>query len=106
MLYKFKSKAACDLILLGPGGDLLLRAIGKQPGAGGIIGPRELPDAIQALALAISRDEGRTASEAGHGARVPGSRVEGVTLRQLAWPFVEMMKFARDEGEAIVWHQP
>lgn len=106
MLYKFKSKSACDMILLGTGGDRLLRAIGKQRGEGGILSPRELPDAIEAIALAISQDEAQEASEGRPKSSVLGERVEGVTLRQLAWPFVEMMKVARDEGEAIVWHQP
>ena len=101
-MYKFKSKAACDLILLGAGGDRLLRAIGKEPGPGGIIGPRELPEAMQAIALAISLDEARPTPAD----KVPAGRVEGVSLRQLAWPFVEMMKLAYNEGEAIVWHTP
>lgn len=107
MFSKFKSKAVCDLILLGPGGDRLLRAIGKEPGAGGIIGPRALPAAIRALTFAISMDEARRVPSGNKpGAQVRAHRADAVTLRQLAWPFVEMMKLAYDEGEAIVWHGP
>ena len=31
MIYKFKSKAAGDVIMMGPSGDHVLRVIGKQP---------------------------------------------------------------------------
>ena len=31
MLYKFKSKAAGDVIMLGPNGDQMLRIIGREP---------------------------------------------------------------------------
>ena len=39
MIYKFKSKAAGDLIMMGPSGDQVLRIIGKQPAPKGIIEP-------------------------------------------------------------------
>ena len=37
MLYKFKSKATGDLIMLEPNGRQVLRLIGKEPTAQGII---------------------------------------------------------------------
>ena len=37
LIYKFKSKAAGDVIMLGPGGDQVLRIIGREPAAKGII---------------------------------------------------------------------
>jgi len=107
MFSKSKSKAVCDQILLGPGGDRLLRAIGKEPGAGGIIGPRALPAAMRAIIFAISTDEARQAPSCnGPGAQIGVERADAVTLRQLAWPLIEMMRLAYDEGEAIVWHGP
>ena len=33
MLYKFKSKAAGDVIMLGPNGDHVLRLAGREPAA-------------------------------------------------------------------------
>jgi hypothetical protein len=40
MLYKFRSKAAGDLIMLGPQGDQLLRLLGREPARQGIIEAR------------------------------------------------------------------
>ena len=39
MLYKFKSKATGDLIMLEPQGKQIFKLIGKEPGAKGIILP-------------------------------------------------------------------
>ena len=41
MLYKFKSKAAGDLIMLEPNGRRVLQIIGKEPGPKGIVLPEE-----------------------------------------------------------------
>ena len=40
MIYKFKSKAAGDVIMMGANGDQVLRVIGKTPAPKGIIEPR------------------------------------------------------------------
>ena len=61
MLYKFKSKAAGDVIMLEPHGRRLLGVIGKDPGPTGIILPAEMPAALQALEHAIADDEARLA---------------------------------------------
>ncbi|HYF41680.1 MAG TPA: DUF1840 family protein, partial [Ramlibacter sp.] len=42
MLYKFKSKAAGDLIMLEPNGRRVLEIIGKDAGPKGIIQPDEM----------------------------------------------------------------
>ena len=94
MLYKFKSKAAGDLIMLEPNGQRVLQIIGKDPGPKGIILPEEMPAAISALEAAI-------ASEEAEGKDAPKS--EGVSLRQRAMPLVEMMKRCQQAGKEIVW---
>ena len=47
MLYKFKSKAAGDLIMLEQHGSLVLRIIGKEPAAQGILRCADLPQALR-----------------------------------------------------------
>jgi hypothetical protein len=54
MIYKFKSKASGDLVMLGPHGDRLLRLLGREPAAQGIIEPSAMPQAIAALEAAIA----------------------------------------------------
>ena len=59
MLYKFKSKAAGDLIMLEPNGRRVLEIIGKDPGPTGIIQPSEMGPAAAALERAITEEEAR-----------------------------------------------
>jgi len=39
-MYRFKSKADGDLIMMGPVGDQILRIVGREPASQGIIEPR------------------------------------------------------------------
>src|SRR3990167_8081991 len=64
MLYRFKSRATADLILLLPHARRLLEIIGKEPGAQGIITAAQIPAAVAALEAAVI-DEERRAAEAG-----------------------------------------
>lgn len=105
MIYKFKSKAAGDVIMLEPGGDMLLRAIGREPAPKGIIEPPAMADAIVAIERVIAEDEAARA-EAEAEARATGEPLparEGVTPRQRLWPMVEMLRRAQAAKEPIVW---
>lgn len=105
MIYKFKSKAAGDVIMLGPNGDALMRAIGREPAPKGIIEPKDMPAAIAAIERAIADDEAARA-EAEAEAAAKGETLpprEGVTPRQRLWPMVEMMRRACAANEPIVW---
>lgn len=116
MLYKFKSRATADLILLDAQGRRLLAIVGKDPAAQGIITVAQIPAAIAALEAAVvhderdepdqqpaadtrsgndSRDEG---DEEGDGPR--GNRV---TLRQRAAPFIDMLQRSAAEDADVVW---
>ena len=46
MIYKFKSKAAGDVIMLAPTGDHLMRLIGREPAPKGIFEPAAMPGTI------------------------------------------------------------
>ena len=56
-MYRFKSKADGDLIMMAPVGDQLLRIMGREPAAKGIIEVAALPQAIAALEQAIAAAE-------------------------------------------------
>lgn len=105
MLYKFKSKATGDLIMLEPNGRQLLQIIGKDPAAKGIIEPAQMAVAILALESALAREEVEQ-KNAEQGAQAnadkPG-RTDGISLRQRAVPFVDMLRRAEKAGQDIVW---
>ena len=105
MIYKFKTKAAGDLIMLGPNGDAMLRALGRESAAKGIIEPAAMAAAIDALDRAV-RDDEATHAQAEREAQSRGEALpprEGVTPRQRLWPMIEMLRRARAAGQPIVW---
>lgn len=104
MIYKFKSKAAGDVIMLEPSGDQVLAAVGRAPAPKGIFEPADMPGLIAAIERAIADEEARR-TEAEAQARAEGRQLPppGLGLRQRAWPLVEMMKRSHAAGEPIVW---
>ncbi|WP_332815187.1 DUF1840 domain-containing protein [Ramlibacter sp.] len=105
MLYKFKSKAAGDLIMLEPNGRRVLEIIGKDPAPKGIIETQQMPAAIQALEAAIVREEAEQQAlveEARAKGEVPPTFAE-VSLRQRALPFIDMLTRCQKAGKEIVW---
>jgi hypothetical protein len=105
MLYKFKSKAAGDLIMLEPNGRQVLQIIGKDAGPKGIIEPTQMPGAIAALEAAIVKEEAEQKAAAEE-ARVKGEvppRSDAISLRQRAVPFLDMLRRCEQAGKEIVW---
>lgn len=111
MLYKFKSKATGDLIMLEPQGKQILRLIGKEPDAKGIILPAEMLGAIEALHSAVAKEELdiQTAKDAAENdsehpaqaALADGPR--GIRLKQRVIPFIDMLRRAHAEDKEVVW---
>jgi hypothetical protein len=108
MIYKFKSAASGDLLMLGPQGDQLLRLLGREPAAKGIIEVAAMADALAALQAAIAAEEqaGRAAAVSAaaandEAAAEPAQPVVG--LRQRLWPMVEMLRRCQAAAEPIVW---
>jgi hypothetical protein len=105
MIYKFKSKAGADVIMLGPQGDQVLRLLGREPTAQGLVQSGQLDAAIAALEQAVAADEeafARLQAEA-KAAGEPVPRREGISLRQRAWPLIELMRHALKAGDDVIW---
>lgn len=105
MLYKFKSKAAGDVIMLEPNGRRVLQIIGKDPGPTGIIEPHQMPGAIDALEAAILQEEAehKAAIEEALARGEEPPRFEAVSLRQRAVPFIDMLRRCAKAEKEIVW---
>lgn len=106
MLYKFKSRVTADLIMLEPNGRRVLQIIGKPiDPKEGILTPAEMPAAIAALETAIAAEEAErraAETEAADNGEEPAEQ-SGVTLRQRAAPFIEMLVRCEKAGKDIVW---
>lgn len=101
MLYKFKSAAAGDLIMLEPNGRQMLGIIGKDAGPKGIILAAQMPAALAALAQAIADEEAARQDNKADGDDT--SQPAPVSLRQRAVPFIDMLKRCSAAGKDIVW---
>jgi hypothetical protein len=120
MLYKFKSKATGDLIMLEPQGRQILKIIGKEPGAQGIIEPKDMMAAIDALQRAVvleeearqaAREAEREAHKAAEGVAADSAKrgtyttsdKGAISLKQRVVPFIDMLRRAHAEDKDIVW---
>lgn len=121
MLYKFKSKATADLIMLEPNGKQILRIIGKEPSPKGILEVADMLTAIERLREAVRLEEemqqqadipaqSKTNEHAKHAtvsapnaSSSPPSGQRAISLRQRAAPFIEMLQRAHKAGQDVVW---
>lgn len=107
MLFKFKSKACADLIMLEPDGRRILKAMIGQDPAKGIVQVADLAAALQRLDAAVAEDEARRKAVAERQAR--GQAEEGdlalpaVRLAQRALPMQQMLRRCMAEEADLVW---
>ena len=98
MIYKFKSAASGDLIMLGPQGDQLLRLLGREPAPKGIIEPTAMPAAIVTLQTAAAAEEDQDSTDDAEAPVRPA-----VSLRQRLWPMIDMLRRSQAANEPVVW---
>ncbi|MCV2351155.1 DUF1840 domain-containing protein [Paucibacter sp. Y2R2-4] len=105
MIYKFKSKAGADVIMLGPQGDQMLTLMGREPSAQGLLPADDLPLAMHQLEQAAKDDDAAFAAVQAEAlaAGEPAPRREGISLRQRVWPLIELMRHSHTEGEPVLW---
>jgi hypothetical protein len=90
--------------MLEHAGDTVLGAMGIAPAAKGIIEAAAMPAAIESIESAIALEEStqdRTAAPPA-GTDSTAEEFDAVSLRQRAWPLIDMMRRAHAEGAAIV----
>lgn len=92
MIYKFKSKATGDLIMLEADAKRLLKIMGREAQTKGIFLPEQIQSAIDALEHAVSLEEQE-------GLQDP----KAVSLRQRSLPMLKMLKTCHDQSVEIVW---
>ena len=109
MLYKFKSKAAGDLIMLEDSGRAILTIIGKgdpQTLKQGIVQPPEMPAAIAALQQAVVEEDARMQLKVDAARDTGRSLASGgpaISLRQRSLPFIRMLERCHAQNKEIVW---
>lgn len=106
MLYRFKSRATGDLVMLEATGRRLLDILGKDPDGPGIVTAAQIPGAVAALREAVRAEEAereRRQREAEESDEALPEPAEHVSLRMRAAPFIEMLLHAERETTDVVW---
>ncbi len=109
MLYKFKSKATGDLIMLEANGrrvlEILAAELGTSTGAKGILQPAQMDRAVAALQAAVAREEAEQAAAQAQAQAdgQPAPRRPDVSLRQRVQPFIAMLQRCQKEDAELVW---
>ncbi len=102
MLYKFKSQAAAEVIMLPITGDEILKIIGKTPSPTGIITVEQIPRAIAALQAEIKRREALPEQEEEHRDEPP-QEGDPIPLSRRAVPFIDLLRESAEAGKDVVW---
>lgn len=106
MLYRFKSQATADLIMLGADAQGALRLIGKDLTPEGVISPDQLPRAIDILQRAWQEDHAlrlREETSAPEPLAETDDADPDVRLSQRLVPLVNMLELANKADVAVVW---
>jgi hypothetical protein len=97
--------------MLGPQGEQLLKLLGRSPAAQGIFEPEAMPQMWAVLEQAVNDEEAARREAKQQPPVEPEAEVDpehatatpAVSLRQRVWPFIDMLKRAHAEQQAVVW---
>ncbi len=113
MLFKFKSKACADLIMLEADGRRILQAMTGADPAQGIVRASDLHTALARLESAVAEDEAlrlqraqkAAARESGQGVDQDGEEpaLPPIRLAQRAAPMLQMLRRCMQEKADLVW---
>jgi hypothetical protein len=92
MLYKFKSKATGDLIMLEPDAKRLLKIMAREEQAKGIFLADQLAAAIASLEAAVLQEESDGQQD-----------LKKISLKQRAQPMLKMLKICLEKKADVVW---
>ena len=103
MIYKFKSQAVADVIMLQINAEQMLAIIGKEPSAQGIVTVEQIPAAIAALEAAVVAHEAAQAAAKHDATEQMEVAGDGVMLRHRAAPFIDLLRNSAEAGKNVVW---
>lgn len=122
MTVKFQSRATPDLVMVQKHAHQILKLIGKSEEGPGILETQDMPAALAILkGLPQEQDHPRkhephaAAAQAGDDgppddeeevpeAPEPDFIDEPISLRQRAWPLVNMIERSMKEGKPVIWN--
>lgn len=105
MLYRFKSKATADLVMLAHDGKRLLELWGKDAGAAGVLAVADMDAAAAALLAEAEREEAAIAQAKAdaEAAGEPEPQLPPVTWRARIQPMLKTLGYCQAEDAVLYW---
>ena len=103
MLYKFKSAAAGDVIMMEANGNQVLEASGREPAERGVIQAKAMQDAIYKLKLAIQASHAKASPSVDERAEADDAHTDPIPFHTRAQPFPQLLEISLAEGKDVVW---
>ena len=103
MLYKFKSAAAGDVIMMEANGNQVLEANGREPAERGVIQAKAMQDAIDKLKLAIQASHAKASQPADERDEEDDANTDPIPFHTRAQPFLQLLEISLAEGKDVVW---
>ena len=105
MLYRFKSRAAGDVVMLEANGKQVLEILGKDPSGPGILLCSQMPAAVEALQAAVAQEDAELARlrQEAESAGEPLPESDRIHLRTRIVPFMDMLRHCMREECEVVW---
>jgi cyclopropane-fatty-acyl-phospholipid synthase len=100
MLYRFKSQAAAEVVMLKDTGEEMLSLIGKAPQPTGVITVDQLPNAMLSLTLAL-RASDMQANDLP--APLDDEHPDPARLHQRVMPFMRLLQASAAGQRDVVW---
>lgn len=106
MLYKFKSQATADIIMLGSDAHEVMKIIGKKNTSQGIITKEQIPHAIKSLRQALIDDHALHSmvdnKNYQNNNEEKNFNIE-IIFSQRILPLLHIMEIARKYNVAVIW---
>ena len=105
MLYRFKSQATGDLVMLPADGKRLLDIWGKDPSAPGVLLCADMPAAAEALHASVEAEEAELAAaeQAALAAGEPPPKAPAVAWRARVQPMLKTLQYCQAEDSPLRW---
>lgn len=103
MLYKFKSQAAADVIMMEQHAAKVLAAIGREPSERGVIQVAAMQDAIDALQKAMKTSHDKQEAPQDDAKEGDDEEYDDIPFYVRAEPFLDLLKLSQAEGKDVVW---
>lgn len=103
MLYEFKSRATGTVVMTQSVGDLVMKALGREPSPTGVITVAQIPGAVAALRAAANVPPPADEFAGAEAADDDADDGDEIAFSARVLPLIEMLEAAHKAGKDVTW---